>query len=72
MIRTYNDELRSTAELYWAAEEEGNIYAMALWKQWNQATDRNNGKEPKSALFIELLEKLEKCSEQELELLARA
>lgn len=72
MLRTYNDDLQGIAELYWAAEEEGNLYAMALWKQWNLATDRNNGKEPESALFIELLEKLEKCNEQELELLARA
>lgn len=69
MLRTYNDDLRGIAELYWAAEEEGNLYAMALW---NQATDRNNGKEPEKALFIELLEKLEKCSDQELEMLARA
>ena len=71
MLRTYNDDLQGIAELYYLAEDENNLFAMALWRQWNRAIHFNGGKEPEAAVFIALLERLEKCTDSELETLAR-
>jgi hypothetical protein len=70
MLRTYNDDLMAIAQFYWDAEEQNDLFGMALWKQWNIAIHRNNGKEPEDDAFDELLKKLNKCTIEELEQLA--